>query len=76
MASHDGGPPLTLSSNDLAKQFADHGEIACGLQDGALLDPHTILMGRAKSIRHITIHDRRELRGPLIRRYLQAAIER
>jgi hypothetical protein len=32
-------------------------------------------MGSGKSIRHITIHDQRELERPFLRRYLQAAIE-
>ena len=47
-----------------------------GFNRGALLpDPHKILVGKGKSIRHITIHDQRELEYPWIRRYLQAAIE-
>ena len=47
-----------------------------GFNRGALLpDPHKILMGKGKSIRHITIHDQRELEHAHIRRYLQAAIE-
>lgn len=47
-----------------------------GFNRGALLpDPNKILMGKGKSIRHITIHDQRELEHPCIRRYLQAAIE-
>ena len=47
-----------------------------GFNRGALLpDPHKILLGKGKSIRHITIHDQRELERPFIRRYLQAAIE-
>lgn len=47
-----------------------------GFNRGALLpDPNKILMGSGKSIRHITIHDQRELERPFLRRYLQAAIE-
>lgn len=47
-----------------------------GLNRGALLpDPHKILEGKGKAIRHITIHDQRDLERPFLRRYLQAAIE-
>jgi Domain of unknown function (DU1801) len=47
-----------------------------GFNRGALLpDPNKILMGKGKSIRHITLHDQPELERPFIRRYLQAAIE-
>jgi hypothetical protein len=47
-----------------------------GFNRGALLpDPNKVLMGSGKSIRHITIHDQRELERPPLRRYLQAAIE-
>jgi hypothetical protein len=47
-----------------------------GFNRGALLpDPNGILVGKGKSIRHITIHKQSELEHPAIRRYLQAAIE-
>jgi hypothetical protein len=47
-----------------------------GFNRGAQLpDPARILKGSGKSIRHITIHGHEELENPLIRRYLQAAIE-
>jgi hypothetical protein len=47
-----------------------------GFNRGAQLpDPNKILMGKGKSIRHITIQDQRDLERPFIRRYLQAAIE-
>jgi hypothetical protein len=47
-----------------------------GFNRGALLpDPNRVLIGKGKSIRHITIHDQSELDQPFIRRYLQAAIE-
>jgi hypothetical protein len=47
-----------------------------GFNRGALLpDPNKILIGKGKSIRHITIQDQRDLERPFIRRYLQAAIE-
>ena len=47
-----------------------------GFNRGALLpDPNRILTGTGKSIRHATIHDRSELDGPFIRRYIQAATE-
>src|SRR5215469_13867285 len=47
-----------------------------GFNRGALLhDPSRILVGKGKSIRHITIHNQNELEHPAIRRYLQAAIE-
>jgi len=47
-----------------------------GFNRGALLpDPNRVLMGKGKSIRHITIRDQSELDRPFVRRYLQAAIE-
>jgi len=47
-----------------------------GFNRGALLpDPNRVLAGTGKSIRHITIRNQSELDRPLIRRYLQAAIE-
>jgi len=50
--------------------------INLGFNRGALLpDPNRVLIGKGKSIRHITIRDQSELDRPLIRRYLQAAIE-
>ena len=47
-----------------------------GFNRGALLsDPNRVLAGTGKSIRHITIRNQSELGRPLIRRYIQAAIE-
>jgi hypothetical protein len=47
-----------------------------GFNRGALLpDPNRILQGKGKAIRHITINNQRELDNPVLRRYLQAAIE-
>jgi hypothetical protein len=47
-----------------------------GFNRGALLpDPNRVLEGKGKSIRHITIRDQNELNRPVIRRFLQAAIE-
>jgi hypothetical protein len=47
-----------------------------GFNRGAELpDPARILKGTGKSIRHITVRTHLELDSPLIRRYLQAAIE-
>lgn len=47
-----------------------------GFNRGALLpDPNGMLVGKGKSIRHITIRNQSELDGPAVRRYLQAAIE-
>jgi hypothetical protein len=47
-----------------------------GFNRGALLpDPNKILEGKGKAIRHVTIHDQRDLERPFLRRYLQAAIE-
>ena len=47
-----------------------------GFNRGALLpDPHGVLEGSGKSIRHITIRSQGELDRPFLRRYLQAAIE-
>ena len=54
--------------------YATH--INLGFNRGALLpDPNRILVGKGKSIRHVTIRNRSELDSPVIRRYLQAAIE-
>ena len=41
----------------------------------SLPDPNRVLIGTGKAMRHITIHDERELEAPFIRRYLRAAIE-
>jgi hypothetical protein len=47
-----------------------------GFNRGALLpDPNKVLVGKGKSIRHITIRDHNELDDPAVRRLLQAAIE-
>jgi len=47
-----------------------------GFNRGASLpDPKAVLIGKGKSIRHITIRNESELERPYIRRYLQAAIE-
>ena len=47
-----------------------------GFNRGALLpDPNGLLIGTGKSIRHITIRNQNELERPVVRRYLQAAIE-
>lgn len=47
-----------------------------GFNRGALLpDPNGILVGKGKSIRHITIRHESELERPFVRRYLQAAID-
>jgi hypothetical protein len=47
-----------------------------GFNRGASLpDPHRILAGSGKSIRHVTIRNQSELDRPFLRRYLQAAIE-
>jgi hypothetical protein len=47
-----------------------------GFNRGALLpDPNGVLQGKGKLIRHITIRKQNELDRPLVRRYLQAAIE-
>jgi len=47
-----------------------------GFNRGAVLpDPNRILVGKGKSIRHITIHNESELERPFVRRYVQAAIE-
>ena len=48
-----------------------------GFNKGAdLPDKAGILKGTGKSIRHMTIKNHQELDNPLIRRYLQAAIEK
>ncbi len=47
-----------------------------GFNRGALLpDPNGVLTGTGKLIRHITIRNENDLNRPLVRRYLQAAIE-
>jgi len=47
-----------------------------GFNRGALLpDPDGALLGKGNSIRHITIRSHDDLNRPLVRRYLQAAIE-
>ncbi|MGA3087347.1 MAG: DUF1801 domain-containing protein [Terriglobales bacterium] len=47
-----------------------------GFNRGALLpDPNGVLAGTGKLIRHITIRNEDDLNRPLVRRYLQAAIE-
>jgi hypothetical protein len=52
------------------------GHVNLGFNRGALLsDPQKLLVGKGKSIRHITIRDHKELDDPAVRRFLQAAIE-
>jgi len=52
------------------------GHVNLGFNRGSQLpDPARILKGTGKSIRHITIRNHDELDSPVIRRYLQAAIE-
>ncbi|HUI54848.1 MAG TPA: DUF1801 domain-containing protein [Bryobacteraceae bacterium] len=47
-----------------------------GFNRGALLpDPNGVLAGTGKSVRHLTIRNENDLNRPLVRRYLQAAIE-
>jgi len=47
-----------------------------GFNRGALLpDPAKILLGNGKLIRHVTIHNHDDLDRPLVRRFLQAAIQ-
>ena len=47
-----------------------------GFNRGAQLpDPGKVLAGNGKSIRHITIHNHDDLERPVVRRFLQAAIE-
>jgi hypothetical protein len=54
--------------------YADH--VNLGFNRGALLpDPNGILVGKGKSIRHMTIRNHSELENPAVRRFLQAAIE-
>ena len=54
--------------------YATH--VNLGFNRGALLpDPNRILVGKGKSIRHITIRNHGELENPVVRRFLQAAIE-
>jgi hypothetical protein len=53
-----------------------NSHVNLGFNRGALLpDPNRVLIGKGKSIRHITILDQSQLERPFIRRYLQAAIE-
>jgi hypothetical protein len=48
-----------------------------GFNRGASLpDPNRALAGTGKAIRHLTIRSEDELHRPLVRRFLQAAIER
>ncbi len=52
------------------------GYVNLGFNRGALLpDPNRVLAGTGKLIRHITIRNEDDLNRPLIRRYLQSAIE-
>jgi hypothetical protein len=54
--------------------YADH--VNLGFNRGALLpDPNGILVGKGKSIRHMTIRNHSELENLAVRRFLQAAIE-
>jgi hypothetical protein len=54
--------------------YATH--VNLGFNRGALLpDPNRILVGKGKSIRHITIRNHSDLENPVVRRFLQAAIE-
>jgi hypothetical protein len=54
--------------------YATH--VNLGFNRGALLpDPNRILIGKGKSIRHMTIRNHSELENPVVRRFLQAAIE-
>jgi hypothetical protein len=54
--------------------YSDH--VNLGFNRGAQLpDPHKILIGKGKSIRHITLRNQSELERPFIRRYLQVAID-
>lgn len=54
--------------------YADH--VNLGFNRGAQLpDPSGVLVGKGKSIRHITLRDQSDLEQPFLRRYLQAAIE-
>ena len=47
-----------------------------GFNRGALLpDPNGVLAGTGKLIRHLTIRSEADLERPLVRKYLQAAIE-
>lgn len=54
--------------------YATH--VNLGFNRGALLsDANRILIGKGKSIRHMTVRNQRELENPVVRRFLQAAIE-
>jgi hypothetical protein len=52
------------------------GHVNLGFNRGALLpDPHHVLAGKGKMIRHVTLRSERDLGRPFLRRYLRAAIE-
>jgi hypothetical protein len=54
--------------------YSDH--VNLGFNRGASLsDPKKLLAGKGKSIRHISIRDSYELNRPVVRQFLQAAIE-
>ena len=56
---------------------AYRGHVNLGFNRGAELpDPHRVLRGTGKSIRHVTIRNLEDADKQFIRRYLQAAIER
>ncbi|HEY3625938.1 MAG TPA: DUF1801 domain-containing protein [Terracidiphilus sp.] len=55
---------------------AYRAHVNLGFNRGAdLPDPARVLKGTGKSFRHLTIRNHDELASPVIRRYLQAAIE-
>jgi hypothetical protein len=54
--------------------YASH--VNLGFNRGALLpDPHQVLKGKGKMIRHVTLRDQNDVALPYVRRYLEAAIE-
>ena len=54
--------------------YADH--VNLGFNRGALLpDPNGLLSGNGKLIRHLTFRNYAELERPVVRRFLQAAIQ-
>jgi hypothetical protein len=54
--------------------YATH--VNLGFNRGTLLpDPNRILIGKGKSIRHMTIRNHSDLENPAVRGFLQAAIE-
>ena len=54
--------------------YATH--VNLGFNRGALLpDPNGVLEGTGKMIRHLTIRNAADLESPVLRRYLQTAIE-